>query len=284
MSTTGSPALIKVAIKSGLQRIGLLSLQESLSKRIHDTENRAARLWIRGLPALKALWMERSLARYYSRKQAIEWYGRQAPLWYDHRTDLHTWNRSRNPQWVERGVYAREVMPRGCSVLDLCCADGFYAHHFYSVVAGHIDAVDFNRQCIRRAQAAHADSVIEYHCMDALSESFPRTAYDVVTWDASIQYFDLAQIHILCAKIAAALGKEGILSGSAKVADHASERLGERCYFNSADELRSLLREHFPHVAILETAYPERTNLYFRCSFSAQRLGGFVKEEVRACR
>ena len=48
------------------------------------------------------------------------------PHWADHRIDLALWSKLRNPEFVERGVYAREMMRPDCSVLDLCCGDGFY--------------------------------------------------------------------------------------------------------------------------------------------------------------
>ena len=276
-SNAENQPLLKAAIKGGLGKLGLLSIQESGSRRVHDLLNKIARAWIRGLPSLKARWMERSLREHYARKQAIEWYGPKAPLWYDHRTDLHTWNTTRNSQWLERGVYAREVISSGCSVLDLCCADGFYPYHFFSLTAAHVDAVDFSGECIERARAAHASEVIEYHCMDIVESPFPKSSYDVVTWDASIQYFDENSIHTLCDKIALAIGEDGVLSGSAKIADHTSDLLGERHHFSSSGELRKLLEAHFPYVAILETVYPQRRNLYFRCAAKAERLGGFVR-------
>lgn len=225
---------------------------------------------------------ESYLCRYYTYQTTRLWsYDGPLPLWFDHRADLHRWSRSRSPLWVERGVYSRELMGTGCSVLDLCCGDGFYSYHFYSLTAGHIDAVDRHPAAIQHARRLYAHSVIEYHNLDIVTHPFPRPRYDVIVWDASIQYFAPREIHRVCEKIAATLEGKGVLAGSTILMTEARAVLGEKHHFRSANELRDMLQRVFPFVAILETIYPDRHNVYFRCAFEKGRLGRFELREAR---
>ena len=60
---------------------------------------------------------------------------------FDHRIDLyHQWQTSKNPLWVERGVFnvvALQMFSEPITV-ELCCGDGFYAKYFYSISSKEI--------------------------------------------------------------------------------------------------------------------------------------------------
>ena len=197
--------------------------------------------------------------------------------WFDHRADLYCWAERRLPFWVERGVFSREVMFQGCRVLDLCCGDGFYSYYFYSGTAAHIDAVDQDPSAIAHARKWLEHPRISYLSLDIVREDFPESGYDVITWDGAIEYFSEDQIRTILAKCVRALKMHnGILNGYAVIPHHVGANPDHQHEFRSVEELKSLLREYFPAVGMLETEYPERYNVYFRGAFDPARLRRFV--------
>lgn len=197
--------------------------------------------------------------------------------WYDHREDLYHWSKRRNPLWVERGVFSRQVMFPGCRVLDLCCGDGFYPFYFYAEVPAYIDAVDWDHRAIRHALRWHSHPNISYWVKDVLEEDFPDTEYDVVCWDAGIQYFTPGEIRTILGKSFRALEpRKGILAGyTILVEEGESYHRRHRYEFTSQEELVGVLEGVFPFAGTLETRYPNRRNIYFRAAFSRDRLCGF---------
>jgi len=197
--------------------------------------------------------------------------------WYDHRADLYHWSKSRNPLWVERGVMSRQVMFPGCQVLDLCCGDGFYPYYFYAEVPARVDALDSDHRAVRHAMRWHSHPNIRYWVRDALKEEFPAPEYDVISWDAGIQYFTPEQMRIILGKCFRALEpRGGVLTGYTVLAEQGKKYHRRHKYeFTSSEELAGFLEGFFPFAGTLETQYPKRRNVYFRAAFSRDRLGGF---------
>ena len=221
---------------------------------------------------------ETYLRHYYAYDTARLWGGpNRPPEWFDHRADLYRWSELRNPLWLERGVFSREVMFEGCRVLDLCCGDGFYPFYFYSGIASHVEAVDRDPTAIAHACKWHSHPRIKYTQINVVSEQLPGTDYDVITWDAAIEHFSTDQIRAVLGKCTSALRvPRGLLCGYTILARAPAQSHPDHQHeFGSAAELRQLLSTFFPFVGIVETEYPTRHNLYFRAAFDLGRLRRF---------
>lgn len=220
---------------------------------------------------------ERYLRLYYFYDLNRQWNGAaHPPEWYDHRTDLFTWSSMRQPLWVERGVYSREVMRIGDRVLDLCSGDGFFAYHFYSGSAAQVDCVDRDDTAIAHARRFHALPNVSFSKLDIFADPFPGKDYDVICFDAAIEHFTLEQIDVILKKCAAALKPHGVLTGYTNAeADHGKAHPDHQHEFGDEDELRGVVSKVFAHVGTVKTVYKERTNLYFRASMSEERLKRF---------
>jgi ubiquinone/menaquinone biosynthesis C-methylase UbiE len=221
---------------------------------------------------------ERYLRFYYAHER-LRFSGgpHPAPEWFDHRADLYRWSELRNSFWVERGVFSREVMFEGCRVLDLCCGDGFYPYHFYAEIASLVDAVDSDPMALAHARKYHHHPKINYLQTDVVSDDFPASNYDVITWDGAIEHFSVDQIQgVLDKSVEVLQASEGILCGYTILA-RGSDRSHplHQHEFSSAAELKQILAEFFPFVGTVETEYPERHNIYFRAAFDQDRLRRF---------
>jgi 2-polyprenyl-3-methyl-5-hydroxy-6-metoxy-1,4-benzoquinol methylase len=201
--------------------------------------------------------------------------------WFDHRINLHRWTIDPTRlSWVERGVYPRELMGPDSRVLDLCCGDGFYPHHFFASTAAHVDAVDFTAAAIAHARRHYRHPAVAYHVLDVVADPFPGASYDVVTWDAAIEHFDDQAVRAVLAKVVAVLKPGGVLSGSTPLVDRAAgpadpENPFHDHDYHSPEEMEALLSEFFAHVATMVTDDGHRRTIYFRASDEPARLGRF---------
>src|ERR1700731_5289170 len=83
---------------------------------------------------------------------AVQWGLNPVPEHFDHAIDrFHLWEKLRNAQWLERGVYSRLAL-KGKSVLELCCGDGFNAKYFYSLCSDRVLSCDFDPKAIKTAR------------------------------------------------------------------------------------------------------------------------------------
>lgn len=186
------------------------------------------------------------------------------PQFFKHAINLGRWAREPS-RWsfTARGVYARQHMFRGCRVLDLCCGDGSYSYLFFSDIAGHIDAVDNDRQAIEYGRRFRAAPVIAYHKLDILNEAWPGKGYDVVVWNAAICYFTEAEIRQILDKIIRVGGPGMKLCGMLPKAngwiDHKTE-------FADTASLEGLLREYFAVANIRELDECTAITFYFEAS------------------
>ena len=196
----------------------------------------------------------------YYRDWALEAYGR--PQFFKHEINLSRW-RFDPQRWsfAARGVYARERMFRGCSVLDLCCGDGSNAYLFFSDIAGHIDAVDNDDTSLAYARRYHAATTITYHKINIVTHSLPTRGYDIVVWNAAICYFTEMEIRLILEKIVR-VGSEnmefcGMLPIASGYSDHKTE-------FPDLASVEALLKSFFSIVTVLEVDEISTRTFYFR--------------------
>ena len=189
---------------------------------------------------------------------------RGRPQFFKHQINLSRWS-FEPARWsfVARGVYARELMFRGCKVLDLCCGDGSYSHLFFSDIAGKVDAVDNDLYAIDYARRYHASAVVNFHRTDIIADPLPDSGYDVVVWNAAICYFSQSDLHDILRKIIAA-GAPGMqLCGMLPKAngwiDHKTE-------FSDLAAVERFLKQFFSQVALREIDEGSAITFYFQAS------------------
>ena len=154
-------------------------------------------------------------------------------------------------------------MRQGARVLELCCGDGFNAHHFYSIRAGSIVSVDFDPEAIRAAQRNFEAPNVAYRVADIRTQ-MPEGTFDNIVWDAAIEHFTEAEIRQLMTAIKSRLTRGGVVSGYTIVEREAGKSHHEHEYeFKSKEDLLRLLQPYFRNVRIFETIYPSRHILYF---------------------
>lgn len=214
----------------------------------------------------------RALAAWTHKLQhIIEWGARPNPEWYDHWIDQYwSWKVTGEAFPVERGVFSLLALKPGCSVLELCCGDGFNAHHFYAARASHIYAMDIDIEAIRSARANFKNKKVTYVAGD-IRRDIPDASVDNVIWDAAIEHFTESEIKEIMHKIKFILGDSGILSGYT-IVERDDEKLSHHDHeyeFRSRDDLAIFLKGFFSYVRVFETKYTSRHNLYFYASDSA---------------
>lgn len=200
----------------------------------------------------------------------IEWKCMPHPEWFDHFLDQHCfWTKTGIPFGWERGIFNLLVMKQGARVLELCCGDGFNAHHFYSIRAGNIFSMDFDPKAIQSAKRNFKRSNVSYFLGD-IRKDMPIENFDNIIWDAAIEHFTEAEIDQIMSSIKQRLGEKGVLSGYTIVERTDGKSHHEHEYeFHSKEDLMRFLVPHFKHAHVFETIYPTRHNLYFFASDSA---------------
>ena len=192
----------------------------------------------------------------------LEAYGR--PQFFKHEINLSLW-RFEPARWsfAARGVYAREGMFKGCSVLDLSCGDGSNSYLFFSDIAGHIDAVDNDTMALSYARRYHSAPAISYHRIDIVNQPLPARRYDFVVWNAAICYFTEGEIKAILRKISGVAAEKtlfcGMLPAASGYADHKTE-------FSDQESLKALLGGYFRVVNIREIDEASGRTFYFRAS------------------
>jgi len=194
----------------------------------------------------------------------VQWSKGSNPEFFDHKIDLYyQWLNTRNPLWLERGVFGSLVLKAGGDVLELGCGDGFNACNFYSIRSRRIVACDYDPNAISTAERKSSASNIEYVLGDIRSE-MPSGKYDTVIWDAAIGHFEEQDIRRLMADIKSRLKDGGVLSGYTPLG---VKTISQHIYgFGSKADLLQFLEPYFVHVKVFETMYPSRHNLYFWAS------------------
>lgn len=188
----------------------------------------------------------------------------------------YSWFHSRESFPVERGVFSSLAITRNSRVLELCCGDGFNTHHFYSLRASHVVAIDFDDEAIRWARRNYRASNVIFQTGD-IRFDLPDTLFDNIVWDAAIEHFTETEIMDLMSKIKSILVPDGTLSGYTIVEpSHGGKHLHQHEYeFHSKEDLARFFSPFFKNVQVIETVFPLRTNLYF---FASDGLLPFERE------
>lgn len=213
--------------------------------------------------SIASLWVSNAHHRLF----AVQWYFPPQPEHFDHHIDLYyQWLTSRNPLWVERGVFSSLVL-RGGDVLELACGDGFNARNFYSLRSRHVIACDFDLKAIETAKHKNRAPNVDYVLAD-IRTKMPEGKFDNVVWDAAIEHFTPVEVEQIMQDIMLRLTRNGILSGYTIVERPEGKSLSHHEYeFKSKEDLLRFLTPHFRHVTVFETIYPDRHNLYFWASY-----------------
>jgi len=198
---------------------------------------------------------------------AIQWSIPPQPEHFDHHIDLYYhWLASRNPLWLERGVYGSLAL-QGGRVLEMACGDGFNARNFYSLRSQWVVACDFDPKAIAVAKQKNSAPNITYLIAD-IRAALPEGSFENVVWDGAIEHFTLDEIGKILDKVKKRLTGTGVLSGYTIVekADGKKSLSHHEYEFKSKQDLLQTLAPHFQHVTVFETVYPDRHNLYFWAS------------------
>jgi SAM-dependent methyltransferase len=214
----------------------------------------------------------------------IQWGLPPQPEHFDHHIDLYyLWLATRNPLWLERGVFGSLAL-RGGDTLELACGDGFNARNFYSLRSRRVIACDFDPKAIETARTKNSAPNVEYVLAD-IRTSMPEGQFDNLVWDGAIEHFTLSEIRQILNNIKQRLRPFGILSGYTIVErPDGTKSLSHHEYeFKSKEDLLNVLKPYFKKVTVFETIYPERHNLYFWASDDevpfGQKWNGFVTIE-----
>lgn len=192
----------------------------------------------------------------------VDW-GLGTPRAYsDHLSELYFWKSGMSPWFIERGIHSSIGIDQGARVLDLCCGDGFLASRFYAPRARHVLAVDIDADALRFARETNGAPNVVFEQCDIL-RTLPAGPFDNVIWDATIQYFTPDDIRAVLTRIRESLAPQGLLSGFTICGSAPGAFAYNITTFRSAEELRQLLLQVFPHVTVYETIDRGRTSLYF---------------------
>jgi SAM-dependent methyltransferase len=197
----------------------------------------------------------------------VQWGIPPQPEFFDHSEDIFfVWNRTRNSQSLERGVYSSLAL-HGKGVLELCCGDGFNAKHFYSLRSASVLSCDFDPKAIRLAKRKNQAPNVEFIVKDIRTD-MPVGKFENVIWDAAIEHFTLDETASILHNIKTRLTEGGILSGYTIVDwGTGKKQLSHHEYeFKDKDDLLHILEPYFENVTVFETIYPGRHNLYFWAS------------------
>jgi len=134
--------------------------------------------------------MLRNLCSYTHHAQYfIEWKAPPNPEWFDHFIgQYYLWKKTGVSLSWERGIFNLLAMKPNAKVLELCCGDGFNAHHFYATRAADVTSMDFDPKAIEAAKRNFKGNGVKYMLGD-IRKDIPRGSFNNVIWDAAIEPF-----------------------------------------------------------------------------------------------
>ncbi|MBF0300837.1 MAG: class I SAM-dependent methyltransferase [Oligoflexia bacterium] len=197
----------------------------------------------------------------------VQWKLEPQPEHFDHRIDLYyQWISTRNPLWIERGVFGRLSLQNG-KTLELACGDGFNARNFYSTKSQSVIACDFDPKAIQTAISNNLSENIQFVLADIRTD-MPAGCFDNIIWDAAIEHFTIEESKDILIGIKKRLKPNGILCGYTMVqrVDQKKSLSHHEYEFKNKEDLHKFISLFFKYVHIFETEYPERHNLYFFAS------------------
>lgn len=206
-----------------------------------------------------------------------DWGTSPIPEWHDHFCDQYFQFRAyQTPYWMERGIFGNLAMKQGANVMEMCCGDGFNAHHFYSPRASKVVAIDFDETAIAHAKKYNQADNIDFQLCD-IRYAMPQGVFNNIIWDAAIEHFTEAEIEDIMKNIKSRLTPDGILTGYTlcEKEDGLKALVHHEYEFKSKEDLQRFFEPHFKNVKVFETIYPSkfhefspRHNLYFYASDS----------------
>ena len=203
----------------------------------------------------------------------------EAPHFYDQRSTVFALAfdpSAPSSHTLDRAAAARDVIADGDKVLDIGCGDGFFTRRFYCDRASHIDAIDVEQSAIEHARRLHADPKIAYRKIDAVTEAFPQSHYDVVVWNGALGHFSSHDASVVMKKIGAVLGPHGVFVGSESLGLEGHDHLQS---FPDETTVQNLFRPYFRYVATRVVSYSIglrrdilRHEVFWRCANTRERL------------
>ena len=209
---------------------------------------------------------QESILRKTLRIKAIKefWFSDEIPKYSDLRTSHFLSNNNRFPLWLSRGFYSRQSIKKGDKVLDIGCGNGFVTCFFLSDICLKIDAIDINGDAIKSAKKYHYSKNINYHILNAVSENFPNSTYDVIIMDSSIMYIKESDIDTLLNKIQKSMHDNSLFVGSATLGSLENSNTGDMQLSNKK-ELEVILNKYFSNIKIWSQDEMGFERIYFRC-------------------
>lgn len=181
------------------------------------------------------------------------------------------------PYSFYRGFLSFQMIRDGDKVLDISCGDGFFSKRYLATNASRVDAIDIEPDAIVAARKYNDDPKVRFYQIDAVTQPFPDTGYDVVVWDGGIAHFAKETNEAMIAKIKAHLKPDGVFCGSETLGFDGSEDHLQR--WDTVEEVAAMLKPHFKHVDVLATDYfynlaktARRGEFYWRCADSLRSL------------
>ncbi|MCC7119854.1 MAG: class I SAM-dependent methyltransferase [Anaerolineales bacterium] len=179
------------------------------------------------------------------------------------------------PYSFYRGFFNSELIQQNDVLLDIGCGDGFFSSRFFAEKCAHVDALDIDANAIRDARKYNPASNVSFHLLNAVTDPFPQTGYDLVVWDGAIGHFPSDDIDQMLRKIVRCLNPGGIFAGSESLGVEGYDHLQ---FFEKAEDLGRLFQPYFKYVRLKTVQYKLRqsdfirTEAFWRCSNSEQRL------------
>ena len=135
--------------------IKLLSTLKPIFESVVQLECRLSQKWV---------------ASAHRRLLRVQWSLPPGPEHFDHHIDLfYQWLETRNPLWLERGVFSSLALKKK-KVLELACGDGFNAKNFYSLLSQSVLACDFDNLAINAAKDKNSAKNIQFVLADIRTE------------------------------------------------------------------------------------------------------------------
>jgi SAM-dependent methyltransferase len=234
------------------------------------------RLIVRAKPVLEAFvrfesaMAARWAAASFGRLMWVQWTLKPQPEHFDHRIDqYYQWPKTRNPLWLERGIFSALALKPNGRLLELACGDGFAARNFFSIRCSEVVACDFDIKAISTARAFNQVSNVKFVLAD-IRNDMPQGVFDNVVWDAAIEHFTPVEIDSILQNIRSRLVPGGVLSGYTIVesGDGVKSLSHHEYEFRDKEDLLRFLAPRFKNVTVFETIYAVRHNLYFWASDS----------------
>ena len=244
-----------IQMKERLKKIGaVLAPVKPFLEWLSELETSLASAWVRSS---------------HNRLKMIQWGIPPQPENFDHHIDLYSeWQKTRDSDWIERGVYGAMVLKHG-NVLELCCGDGFITRNCFSLTSDSIVACDFDPLILHTARRKNSAPNIRYVQADIRTD-MPEGTFENIFWNSAIEHFTEHEISEVVKSIKARLSPDGIFSGHTIVENEDGiKQLSHHEYeLKNKEDLLRFFTPHFRNVTVFETVYPERHNLYVWASDS----------------